>query len=149
MKTGPIAETRLSHLICPRRLRVEAGFGTWSPVRCSAGRGGCRGFIGPVPLPLSIRLPMNIAGRLRCVKRFSTGARTTGEQAVPPPATKSEEKATEFAPAGRGRCSDLHRFPQIERPRSRRTQGRVSERIYSPLIAYVGTPWATLFETLR
>jgi hypothetical protein len=70
VRTGPIAETRLSHLICPRRLRVEAGFGTWSPVRCSAGRGGCRGFIGPVPLPLSIRLPMNIARRPRCVKRF-------------------------------------------------------------------------------
>jgi hypothetical protein len=77
VRTGPIAETRLSHLICPRRFRVEAGFGTWSPVRCQAGRGGCRGFIGPVPLPLSIRLPMNIAGWGHRVKRFSA-ARVTG-----------------------------------------------------------------------
>ena len=72
MKKGQTARNRLSHLICPRRFHAEAGFGTWSPVTALAGRGGCRGFIGPVPLPLSIRLTVNIATTRRGVKRFSS-----------------------------------------------------------------------------
>ena len=72
MKKGQTARNRLSHLICPRRFHAEAGFGTWSPVTALAGRGGCRGFIGPVPLPLSIRLTVNIATTRPGVKRFST-----------------------------------------------------------------------------
>ena len=72
MKKGQTAGNRLSHLICPRRFHTGAGFGTWSPVTALAGRGGCRGFIGPVPLPLSIRLTVNIARRGRGVKRFSS-----------------------------------------------------------------------------
>jgi hypothetical protein len=36
-----------------------------------AGRGGCRGFKGPVPPPLSIRLTVKIARRRQVVKRFS------------------------------------------------------------------------------
>ena len=72
MKKGQTARNRLSHLICPRHFHTGAGFGTWSPVTALAGRGGCRGFIGPVPLPLSIRLTVNIATTRRGVKRFSS-----------------------------------------------------------------------------